>query len=46
MLKLQGESFATRNKQSKDSSEGFNKTKDGLNQSMKNFKTNSKFPKF
>jgi hypothetical protein len=46
MLKLQGESFAVMNKQGKDSSEGFNATKDNLKKSMKNFKTNSRLPKF
>lgn len=46
MLKLQSESFGLKNKEGKDSSEGFNRTRDDLGKAMKKLTPNYSFPKF
>ncbi len=46
MLKLQSESFALTNKDDKDSTAGFNRTKTDLSRAMKSIKANYAFPKF
>lgn len=46
MLKLQSESFAYTNKEGKDSSEGFNKTRSDLEKAMKKLKPTYGFPRF
>jgi len=46
MLKLQSESFALTNKEEKDSSANFNKTKKDLEKSMKQIKPSYELPRF
>ncbi len=46
MLKLQSESFALTNKDDKDATAGFNRTKTDLSRAMKSIKANYSFPKF
>jgi hypothetical protein len=46
MLKLQSESFALTNKEEKDSSENFNKTKKDLGKAMNELKPSYEFPRF
>ena len=46
MLKLQSESLALTNKQGKEYTESFNKSKSDLSQAMRGMKANYSFPKF